>query len=208
MKDVQKAGRRADDLTRAAASVSLRDNARVEQLVEQGEHAGVNGKIEKPLIGPQQSAGERSEPERSGGPMSGAPPLEVPRIETTEVTEKAKRRLFTAEYKKRIIEQADRALASGERGAVGALLRREGLYSSHLSEWREARAQGALAGLTPKKRGPAKRETDERDRRIAELERELAKDRVRLQQAEIIIEVQKKVSSILGIKLPETEKIS
>ena len=171
------------------------------------EKAG-NGKIEKGLIGPERSVGERSEPERSAGPMSGAAPLEVPRVEKTEVTEKAKRRLFTAEYKKRILEQADRALASGERGAVGALLRREGLYSSHVSEWREARARGELAGLTPKKRGPAKREIDERDRRIAELQRELAKDRIRLQQAELIIEVQKKVSLILGIKLPETEKVS
>lgn len=167
-----------------------------------------NGKVAKSLIGPEQSAGERSEPERSGGPMSEAEALKVPRAEKAEVTEKAKRRLFTAEYKKRIIEQADRALASGERGAVGALLRREGLYSSHLSDWREARGRGEIAGLTPKKRGPAKREIDERDRRIAELERELAKDRVRLQQAELIIEVQKKLSSILGVKLPETEKIS
>ena len=161
------------------------------------EKAG-NGKIVEAFIGPEQS----------GGTMNVEAPPEVSRVEKTEVTEKAKRRLFTAEYKKRIIEQADRALASGERGAVGALLRREGLYSSHVSEWREARGRGEIAGLTPKKRGPAKREIDERDHRIAALERELAKDRVRLQQAELIIEVQKKVSLILGIKLPETEKIS
>ena len=66
----------------------------------------------------------------------------VSRVEETEVTEKAKRRTFTAEYKQKILAQVDRALASGEKGAVGALLRREGLYSSHLTEWREARERG------------------------------------------------------------------
>lgn len=131
----------------------------------------------------------------------------VSRVEETEVTEKAKRRAFTAEYKKKILEQVDRALASGEKGAVGALLRREGLYSSHLTEWREARERGELAGLTPKKRGPAKKELDERDRRIAELERELAKQAARLQRAELIIEAQKKISAILGVEQPPTEKI-
>lgn len=131
----------------------------------------------------------------------------VSRIEETEVTEKAKRRTFTAEYKKKILEQVDRALASGEKGAVGALLRREGLYSSHLTEWREARERGELAGLTPKTRGPAKKELDERDRRIVELERELAKQAARLQRAELIIEAQKKISAILGVEQPPTEKI-
>jgi hypothetical protein len=100
------------------------------------------------------------------------------------VTQKAKRRTFTAEYKKSILEKADRAVASGEKGALGALLRREGLYSSHLTEWREARERGEIAGLTPKRRGPAKRELDQRDRRIAELEHELAKKNARLQRAE------------------------
>ena len=131
----------------------------------------------------------------------------VSRVEETEVTQKAKRRTFTAEYKKSILEKADRAVASGEKGALGALLRREGLYSSHLTEWREARERGEIAGLTPKKRGPAKRELDERDRRIAELEHELAKKNARLQRAELIIEAQKKISAILGIEQPPTEKI-
>jgi hypothetical protein len=127
----------------------------------------------------------------------------VPRSEETEVTEKAKRRLFTAEYKKDILKKADRALASGVAGALGELLRTEGLYSSHLTEWRKARDRGELAGLAPKRRGPAKRVVDERDQRIAELERELARKGARLQTAELIIEAQKKVSAILGIQLPE-----
>jgi transposase-like protein len=127
----------------------------------------------------------------------------VPRVEETEVTEKAKRRSFTAEYKKSILEKIDRAVASGEVGAVGALLRREGLYSSHLTEWRQARERGELAGLTPKRRGPAKMVADERDQRIAQLERELARKDARLKTAELIIETQKKVSAILGIQLPE-----
>jgi transposase len=131
----------------------------------------------------------------------------VSRVEETEVTEKAKRRTFTAEYKKKILEQVDRALASGEKGAVGALLRREGLYSSHLTEWREARERGELAGLTPKKRGPAKKELDERDRELAELKNQLAKQAARLQRAELIIEAQKKISAILGVEQPPTEKI-
>lgn len=119
------------------------------------------------------------------------------------MVEKAKRRTFTAEYKKSILEKAERALDSGEAGALGELLRREGLYSSHLTEWRKARERGELAGLAPKKRGPAKKVVDERDQRIAQLERELARKEARLQTAELIIEAQKKVSAILGIQLPE-----
>lgn len=71
--------------------------------------------------------------------------------------ERPKRRTFTAEYKLRIVREADEALASGEEGAVGELLRREGLYSSYLTEWREQRQSGELAALAPKKRGPTSR---------------------------------------------------
>jgi transposase len=124
----------------------------------------------------------------------------------TEVMAKAKRRSFTAEYKKRILEQADRAAASGDPGAVGALLRREGLYSSHLTVWRKAREGGELAGLEPKKRGRPKKVVDARDEEIAELKRQLAKERARLEKAELIIDVQKKVSTLLGVQLPQTEE--
>lgn len=131
------------------------------------------------------------------------PAAAMPQVMETEVMAKAKRRTFTAEYKKHILEQADRAVASGEVGAVGALLRREGLYASHLMEWRKARERGGLAGLAPKRRGRPKREVDSRDEEIASLKRQLAKEQARLQQAELIIEVPKKVSALLGIQLPK-----
>ena len=91
-----------------------------------------------------------------------------------EVVAKARRRAFTAEYKRRVLKEAD---ACATPGAVGALLRREGLYSSHLVVWRRARARGELAALTSKKRGRKSTPVDPRARRIADLER-LSRDRV------------------------------
>ena len=126
----------------------------------------------------------------------------------TEVTEKAKRRTFTAEYKKRILEAADRCLASGEAGALGALLRREGLYSSHLTEWRRARDAGGLSALSPKRRGPAARKVNPLERENAELNRKLAKAEARARRAEALVELQKKVSELLGIPLPESDEVS
>ena len=87
-------------------------------------------------------------------------------------------------------------------GEVGALLRREGLYSSHLSSWRLARERGELAGLSPRKRGPQAKPKVAREKRIAQLERENRRLRVRAERAEALIEVQKKVSELLGIELP------
>jgi len=118
------------------------------------------------------------------------------------VPEKPVRRRFTAEYKLRILREADRAT---EPGQLGALLRREGLYSSHLTTWRQQRDAGTLAGLAPKRRGP-KPNTDapllaENQRLRRENQRLLAQ----LRQAEAIIEVQKKLSEILGIPLPPPE---
>jgi transposase-like protein len=112
-----------------------------------------------------------------------------------EVVEKAGRRRFTAKYKLRVLEEADRC----EPGDIGALLRREGLYSSHLTTWRRQREAGALAALTPRKRGRKGQATDAQGQRVAELEREIERLRQRLVQAETIIEVQKKVSLLLGI---------
>ena len=120
----------------------------------------------------------------------------APAVPDPEVPEKAARRRFTAEYKLRILHEADGCV---EPGALGALLRREGLYSSHLTTWRRQREQGALEALTPKKRG--RRAPHPLSRRVAELERENAHLQRRLKQAETIIEVQKKVSEILGIPL-------
>ncbi len=118
----------------------------------------------------------------------------------TEVSEKAKRRRFTAEYKARVVREADACKQPGE---IGALLRREGLYSSHLVAWREQARRGELAALTPQKRGPKPAPEDSRDKQIAELRREIAQLTQRAERAEAIIEVQKKLSRLLGIVLPE-----
>lgn len=121
----------------------------------------------------------------------------------TEVIEKAKRRRFTAEYRQRILREA---AACTKRGEIGALLRREGLYSSHLTIWRQDAEQAQQQALTPKKRGPKPKATDERDKRIAQLERDNAKLARRAERAEALVEVQKKVSLLLGIALPKPEE--
>ena len=102
---------------------------------------------------------------------------------------KAERRRFTAEYKRRIVREAEGCTKPGE---IGALLRREALYSSHLVTWRAARDRGELAGLSPKKRGPKVAPPDPRDKRIAEQEREIARWQKRAERAEAFVEVQKK----------------
>jgi len=118
-----------------------------------------------------------------------------------EVLAKAQRRRFTAEYKRGVLQEAE---ACSKPGELGALLRREGLYSSHLSAWRAARSRGELAGLRPRKRGPKAQPPDPRDKRIAELERELKRSQARAERAEGLVEVQKKLSQLLGIELSES----
>jgi transposase-like protein len=119
-----------------------------------------------------------------------------------EVPAKAQRRKFTAEYKLRIVREAERCKEPGE---IGALLRREGLYSSLLTAWRREVEQGTRAALRSKKRGPKARVVDPR---VKEVEQENARLRKRLEHAELIIAVQKKVSALLGIPLesPDDEK--
>jgi transposase-like protein len=119
-----------------------------------------------------------------------------------EVAPKAQRRKFTAEYKLGIVREAERCKEPGE---IGALLRREGLYSSLLTAWRREVEQGTRAALRSKKRGPKARVVDPR---VKEVERENARLRKRLEHAELIIAVQKKVSDLLGIPLesPNDEK--
>ena len=119
------------------------------------------------------------------------------RASAVEVVAKARRRQFSAAYKARILREAEACRATGQ---IGSLLRREGLYSSHLVEWRRLRARGALEALAAKKRG-RKPIRDARDREIAKLSRENARLRRKLAQAEAVIEVQKKLSEILGIPL-------
>jgi transposase len=117
----------------------------------------------------------------------------------TEVVAKAKHRQFTAEYKLRILQELDGLKGSGE---IGVLLRREGLYSSHLTTWRQQRERGELDGLSPQKRGP---KVDLQAVELAKLQRENERLRERLRQAELIIDVQKKVAQMLGVPLEETK---
>jgi len=119
-----------------------------------------------------------------------------------EVVEKAIRRRFSAEYKRKVLKEADACVRSGE---LGALLRREGLYSSHLASWRAARERGEIAGLAPRKRGPKAVPPDPRDRKIAELEREARRWKARAERAEALVDLQKKVSEVLCIPLSEPE---
>ncbi len=115
-----------------------------------------------------------------------------------EVVAKATRRRFTVEYKRKIVREAN---ACKTAGAIGALLRQEGLYSSHLTTWRAARERGELAAPKPKKRGPVARVVDARDKRIAELERATTRWRTRAERAEALIEVQKNIAALLGTPL-------
>jgi transposase len=115
------------------------------------------------------------------------------------VTSKAKRRRFTAEYKRKILQEVD---ACTESGQIGALLGREGLYSSHLVTWRHARERGELEGLAPKKRGPKAQEPNPLSQQLAALERENARLKAENAKLQIICDVQKKVSQLLGVTLP------
>ena len=116
-----------------------------------------------------------------------------------EVVADAKRRAFTAEYKLRILAEADAAAHSG---AIGALLRREGLYSSHLVTWRRERQAGIFKGLTPHKRGP-KSKRNPQEEQMQKLRRENQRLTEQLRKAEIVIDVQKKVGALLGWPLPK-----
>lgn len=126
----------------------------------------------------------------------------VTQIPDPEVLPKAQRRQFTAAYKLRIVEEAD---ACTEPGQIGALLRREGLYSSHLSKWRQLRQQGQLQALSAHKRG--RKAQDSAVAELAKLRRENKRLRARLEQAEMIIDVQKKLSQLLGLTPDESETI-
>jgi transposase-like protein len=114
------------------------------------------------------------------------------------VLEKPVRRRFTVEYKAKILAEAD---ACTEPGQLGELLRREGLYSSHVSTWRKQRDAGALAGLAPRRRGRKARPKNPLNDENERLRRENQRLKEQLRQAELIIDVQKKVSEMLNIPL-------
>lgn len=124
-------------------------------------------------------------------------------IPDPEVVPQAERRRFTAKYKLRILEEADDC---NEPGEIGALLRREGLHSSYLSRWRRHQDQGQLQALAPKKRGRKNATQDQRAEELVELRRENRRLQLRLEQAETIIEIQKKLSHLLGLTASETGK--
>ncbi len=143
---------------------------------------------QKPPLIPDDVAGEFREP--------AAPDPEVPA--------QAKRRRFSAKYKLDILRKAD---ACTETGQIGALLRSEGLYSSHLTYWRRQREEGSLKGLTPKRRG-RKTKKSPQSKHVAQLEGEVRRLRQKLEQAEAIIDNQKKVAALFGIPMngPESDE--
>lgn len=152
------------------------------------------------LVAPPRSGGERSEPERNGGATSPAGAVTLPStgaspVPDAEVTAKAVRRRFTAAYKRRILNEADKCPAGG----IAALLRREGLYSSLLTTWRRQREQGEIDGLTPRKRGRKAAPRNPLAHENERLSRENDRLQKRLRQAETIIEAQKKLCEILGL---------
>jgi|SRR6266849_3389868 len=154
------------------------------------------------LAGAERSGGERSEPQRSGAAakaVAGSRPVAPP---DSEVVARPQRRTFTAEYKQRILQEAEAAAAT--RGALGALLRREGLYSSLLAYWRRERANGIRDALTPQKRGPKSKRNPLEEENL-KLQRQNARLTEDLRKAHIIIDVQKKVAALLGRPIPEPD---
>ena len=122
-----------------------------------------------------------------------------------EVLARAERRRFTLEYKRRILREAEACTRPNE---LGALLRREGLYSSHLAAWRQAHARHELNGSTPKRRGPKAGMAHPDTKKYLALERELRRMRARAERAEALVELQKKVAALLGNELPSSNEES
>jgi len=153
------------------------------------------------LAGAERSEGERSEPQRSAAAAKAGADSPLASRPDPEVVAKAKRRTYTAEYKQRILAEAEAAAIPG---GVGALLRREGLYSSLLAYWRRERADGIREALTPRKRGP-KSKRHPMDEEIQKLRRQNARLTEDLRKAELIIDVQKKVAALLGRAIPDAD---
>jgi transposase-like protein len=124
--------------------------------------------------------------------------LIAPAAPSPELSDRPRRRTFTARTKLRVLAEVDGATGAG---GIGAILRREGLYSSALTEWRRQRDSGALGGLAPAKRGPKSAAPNPLTTELAEARREIAWLGRRLERAEAIIEIQKKVAALLGIPL-------
>ena len=162
--------------------------------------AGPEGAGVTTTFGSPRNGGEQCEPECSGDPKVVArndihPP-------DPEVPEKATRRRFSAKYKLGILAEVD---ACTKKGQVGSILRREGLYSSNVTKWREQRANGVLAALEPKKRGRKAHPVNPMAKKLAKAEREVEQLKEKLRKAETIIDFQKKLSEMLGISQADTE---
>ena len=157
------------------------------------------------LAGAERSGGEPGEPQRSRAAAKVGATSALASRPDPEVVAKPKRRSFTAEYKQRILQEAEEAAAAP--GGVGALLRREGLYSSLLAYWRRERADGIREALTPRKRGP-KSKRNPLEEEFQKLRRQNARLTEDLRKAHIIIDVQKKVAALLGRPIPDPEENS
>ncbi len=140
-----------------------------------------------------EAAEERSD--EAGSAAAPSPP-------NPEVEAKPTRRKFTAAYRLRILEEADRCQSPGE---VGRLLRREGLYSSHLANWRKARREGSLAALSPKKRGAKPKARNPLEPKVRQLEAKVVRLEAELEKARTIVDVQEKVAGLLGFSLERGE---
>jgi transposase-like protein len=161
-------------------------------------------KRETGMVAPEQSEGERSETSRNGGatiPVADPAPRDSG-VANPEVRDKAVRRRFTATYKRRILQEADQCGSGG----IAALLRREGLYSSHLTTWRKLRKTGEIAGLEPRKRGKKPVPRNPLAGEMQRLTRENQRLQKRLHQAETIVAVQKKLCDLLGLTVPPIEQ--
>ena len=156
------------------------------------------------IMATRQHAGVTEGARRATGVAPGGAHPEVTRIMTPdpEVPEKKPRRKFTAKYKLSILDKADKCTQPGQ---LGVLLRKEGLYSSNLTTWRRQRDKGLLNALSPQKRGRKKIEKNPLAPEVARLQRENERLKKKLKQAETIIEVQKKISQILGISQDPNE---
>jgi transposase len=170
-----------------------------------GEKESQMEKKKAMIIQDQSSLEKMEEGRRPQSIFSRTPTTPLPEHPSThdpEVPEKAIRRKYPGEYKLEVLKEADACTLPGQ---LGALLRREGLYSSHLTTWRRQKEQGILDALTPKRRGPKTLKRNPLTLKVAQLERENQKLRQKLRQAETIIEVQKKISEILQIPIPNEE---
>jgi transposase len=155
-------------------------------------------------IAPKRSGGEPGEPERSAGaicPPAAAAAGTGRRLPDPEVSAKGIRRRYTAPYKLRILKEADHCGPGG----IGALLRREGLYSSHLTTWRKQREAGEIGGLQPRKRGKKPMARNPLTGEYERLQRENERLGKRLKQAETIIDVQKKLCEAWGLATAQLE---